>query len=102
MLAMLLQSMLGMSDEEIVEDYFISNKMLNSDGSAAVRDVVKRGRVSRNIFSGAKREAMISTLTFLRSKYGSVSPGYLDSIGFDSKWRGRLRAVLKTTPRSKI
>jgi Tyrosine phosphatase family len=100
---MLLQSMLGMRDDEIVEDYFESNKIVTRDGSAAVRDdVTQRGRVSRNIFSGTNREAMITTLAFLRNKFGSVSPGYLDSIGFDSTWRGRLRAVLRISPRSKL
>jgi hypothetical protein len=53
-----------------------------------------RGRLSRKLFSGTNPEAMITTLDFLRGKYGSVSPGYLDSIGFDSPWRQRLLQVL--------
>eukprot|EP00549_Striatella_unipunctata_P026217 CAMPEP_0118697516 /NCGR_PEP_ID=MMETSP0800-20121206/14569_1 /TAXON_ID=210618 ORGANISM="Striatella unipunctata, Strain CCMP2910" /NCGR_SAMPLE_ID=MMETSP0800 /ASSEMBLY_ACC=CAM_ASM_000638 /LENGTH=40 /DNA_ID= /DNA_START= /DNA_END= /DNA_ORIENTATION= len=33
---------------------------------------------------------MIDTLKFVRKKYGSVSPGYLDDISFDASWRKRL------------
>ena len=46
MLVMLIQSILGIEDEEIIEDYYLSNVMLNGDmngnggnGSAAIRDV---------------------------------------------------------------
>ena len=93
MLAMLLQSMLGISDEEIIEDYFKSNQM--NKGSAATDGIRKKGRLDRRAFSGTSREAMQATLHFLRSKYGSISPGYLDDIGFGPEWRQRLLAVLK-------
>jgi hypothetical protein len=99
MLVMLLQSMLGVKDEEIVADYYLSNEMLkkkdDSSGSAAAAEVLARGRLSRKFFSGTNPEAMITTLDFLRGKYGSVSPGYLDSVGFDSQWRRRLLQVLE-------
>jgi hypothetical protein len=94
MLVMLLQSILGISDETIVEDYFLSNEMLRGKGSAAAEEIRKRGRLDRKFFSGTNREAMVTTLSFLRAKYGSVSPGYLDSIGFDEHWRRRLATVL--------
>ena len=80
MLAMLLQSMLGLADDEIVSDYFESNQL--REASAAIDTVRKRGRLDRNVFSGTNRQAMVDTLRFLRTKYGSVSPGYLDAIGF--------------------
>jgi hypothetical protein len=106
MLVMLLQSMLGLRDEDIVADYYLSNEMLKKDdsGSAAAGEI--RGRISRKFFSGTNPEAMITTLDFLRSKYGSVSPGYLDSIGFDSQWRQRMLQLLKNgsspTTRSRL
>jgi Tyrosine phosphatase family len=95
MLVMLLQSLLGVSDLAIIADYFMSNRMLqDGGGSAAVDQVRTRGKLDRRFFSGTNEQAMISTLHFLRRKYGSVSPGYLDAIGFDRTWRNRLMAVL--------
>ena len=102
MLVMLLQSILGLSDEQIVNDYYLSNKMLEDEGSAAVDGIRKRGKLDRKFFSGANREAMVATLKFLRGKYGSISPGYLDSIGFNSSWRRRLEAVLRPQTRSRL
>lgn len=119
MLVMLLQSLLGISDEIIIDDYFRSNLMLSSarrnDGSAAAEGGTnessrqrRRGKLDRNFFSGTNREAMITTLDFLRSKYGTISPGYLDSIGFGDSWRRRLVACLvvsktdESQPRSKL
>ena len=107
MVIMLLQSLLEMTDEEIIEDYYLSNKMLNGcadtgEGSAAAaistRDVGATRGKGEGIFSGTNRWAMVATLESLRRRYGSVSPGYLDSIDFDSSWRSRLVAVLR--PRS--
>ena len=95
MLVMLLQSILGVPDAAIVADYFQSNQMLDkNEGSAAANEIRPKGRLDRNVFSGTNPEAMIKTLQYLRQKYGSVSPGYLDAIGFDAKWRKRLVAVL--------
>lgn len=95
MLSMLLQSTLGLSDDEIVLDYFKSNQIQN--GSAALRGIRKKGVMDHDTFSGTNPEAMETTLRFLRSKYGSVSPGYLNDIGFDEIWRRRLLAVIKRT-----
>jgi hypothetical protein len=93
MLVMLLQSILKVSDMDIVADYFKSNQMRK--GSAALdRMERRRGRLDRNIFSGSSREAMETTLEFLRGKYGSISD-YLNAIGFDESWRIRLLKVLK-------
>lgn len=102
MLVMLLQSLLGFSDEIIISDYYRSNEMLSSarrgkvqDGSAAAEGRIRqKGKLDRKFFSGTNKAAMITTLEFLRSKYGSISPGYLDSIGFDESWRRRLRIFL--------
>jgi hypothetical protein len=93
---MLLQSLLGISDGIIVDDYFISNQMRK--GSAAADSIRRKGRLDRTFFSGTSPEAMETTLLFLRSKYGSVSPGYLDQIGFDERWRQRLVVALILPP----
>ena len=108
MLVMLLQSLKGVSDREIIADYFQSNQMLlqsslhpnsnnkNNEGSATLANTVRiRGKMDRRAFAGTNEKAMISTLHFLRGKYGSVSPGYLDAIGFDESWRNRLVRVLE-------
>jgi protein tyrosine/serine phosphatase len=100
MLSMLLQSLVGVSDEDIVEDYYKSNIMRKT--SAAAEGMRQRGKLDRAFFSGTNPEAMVTTLAFLRSKYGSVSPGYLDSIGFDQSWRQRLVQVLDIVPKSRL
>lgn len=96
MLVMLLQSLIGVPDAAIVADYFQSNDGLLADneGSAAANEIQARGRIDRRIFSGTNPQAMLATLQYLRQKYGSVSPGYLDAIGFNANWRRRLSSVL--------
>jgi hypothetical protein len=94
---MLCQSVLGISDDVIIDDYHLSESMLLD--SSAVTDqltasVKVTGKIDKRVFSGAPREVMESTLSFLRYKYGSVSPGYLDAIGFHESWQSRLKAVL--------
>ena len=102
MLSMLLQSIVGVSDEEIIEDYYKSNIMRKTSSSAAANQGMqqgeqqkRRGKLDRAFFSGTNREAIIETLEYLRATYGSIAPGYLDAIGFDSSWRQRLVKVLK-------
>jgi hypothetical protein len=99
LLVMLCQSMLGVSDEEIIADYHRSEGMI--EGSAALKKALstqQAGKIDRQIFGGAPREVMQTTLAWLRSKYGSVSAGYLDDIGFDSSWRDRLSIALRPSP----
>eukprot|EP00547_Thalassionema_nitzschioides_P005703 CAMPEP_0194216704 /NCGR_PEP_ID=MMETSP0156-20130528/19518_1 /TAXON_ID=33649 /ORGANISM="Thalassionema nitzschioides, Strain L26-B" /LENGTH=250 /DNA_ID=CAMNT_0038945533 /DNA_START=140 /DNA_END=889 /DNA_ORIENTATION=+ len=85
MLVMLLQVILDVSDEEILVDYLLSNQV-KEESAAAERIARKRGRLHIKTFSGTNQEAMVITLSFLRAKYGSISPGYLNSIGFDEMW----------------
>lgn len=99
-ISMLRQSMLGgISDEIIVSDYHLSESLLNrNEGSAAASSAMgtnnkgsntqQRGKLNKTFFSGSPAEVMVSTLQFIREKYGSVD-NYLDSIGFDSLWRER-------------
>ncbi|CAJ1925949.1 unnamed protein product [Cylindrotheca closterium] len=108
MLVMLLQSISGVSDDVIVEDYFASdNRSLNVGSAAATAALGKRqyGKLDGTLFSRATPEAMVSTLAYLRQRYGTISPGYLDCIGFNNKWRRRIRYHLKISrqpPRSRI
>lgn len=97
MLVLLCQSILGLSDEEIVEDYHKSDVMQASSASKAIK-ATQKGRLNRHVFAGSPREACVGALAFLRSKYGSISPGYLDSIGFHESWRKRFRLSIKNTP----
>ena len=89
---MLCQSILGQSDDEIIEEYFISDINMRDHSVAALKAV--KGKFDKRKFTGAPREAMAETLSFLRLKYGSVSPGYLNSIGFDKHWRDRFVACV--------
>lgn len=89
---MLLQSILGISDKDIVEDYFLSNSAQGMPVADLTADPKKN---DRKVFVGASREAMVQTLAFLRETYGSVSPGYIDYIGFNTSWRNRLLQVVQ-------
>ena len=86
-LIMLCQAMLGVNDDEIINDYHCSDQMMK--GSAASESLTgSKGKLNRIIFSGAPKEAMAKTLDMIRTKHVSVN-GYLDSIGFDTNWRNR-------------
>ena len=87
MLVMLLQSILGVDDKTIIEDYHASEVVVDFDQN------VKPGYLDRAMMKSAPRLAMAKTLHYLREKYGSVSPGYLQNIGFDDSWRVRLMTV---------
>lgn len=96
MLVMLCQSILGLSDEEIVADYHKSDVMREPLASEVMKPR-RKGRLDRNLFSGSPREAMSRALDSVRKKHGSVSPGYVDFIGFDQSWRERLRQSIEET-----
>ena len=91
---MLCQSILGLTEERIVEDYHLSSlanfQKHKRDGSAAGYTLSKtkiKGKLDLSVFSGAPKEATIQTLAMIKSNYGSVNPGYLNAIGFDEDWR---------------
>ena len=92
MLVMLLQSIIGISDDDIIEDYHESESLI--DTCKADITPSRPGRLNRAMMKRAPRSAMKQTLKYLQERYGSVSPGYLQSIGFDDSWRIRLVTAL--------
>jgi hypothetical protein len=119
MLAMLMQLLVGCSDEVIVEDYYRSNAEFvvggvsasssnETSSSAAASAMVARrdNNVPNNnnnrttivlmdgsVFRGTNRPAMVATLKGLRFRHGRSLEGYFDRIGFDDSWRKRFVAV---------
>jgi len=93
---MLCQSIMGLSEEEMIQDYHYSEKAFPSkqNGSSVAGDTMMKGRLDRRVFSGAPKQAMRDTLDLLKKDYGSVCPGYLNSIGFDESWRNRFRNLI--------
>ena len=92
---MLCQAILGVDDATIVKDYHKSESLLGKmEGSAAAYAIASseqmqvKGKLNKSFFSGSPEIAMISTLAFVREKYGSLH-GYLDVIGFDVSCRQR-------------
>lgn len=85
---MLCQSLMGMSDDEIVAEYAKSECMRDKDYPLTNKVTVK-GKFDRKRFAGSPPQAMRDTLAFIRSRYDTVCPGYLDHIGFDKLWRDR-------------
>jgi hypothetical protein len=97
LVAMLCQSILGLSDEQIIHEYALSEQCLlgiNEEKSS----VPIEGRFDKRRFAGSPPMAMRDTLNLVQSRYGSVSPGYLDHIGFDQKWRDRFVRVALDEP----
>ena len=99
LLIMLCQSMMGVSDDEIIADYHLLDTLRKRDEGSAAADqfggkVKRKGKLDRLVFSGAPMEAMIETLAWIRDQYGSINPGYLESIGFDQSWRDRFVEVV--------
>ena len=96
LVSMLLLSVLGYGDDVIVADYFESDAAFQSARATSPEDaaVVAAGdRLDWAAFSGAPAQNMVSTLAYIRRRWGSVD-GYLDSIGFDADSRDRLRVVM--------
>lgn len=85
-IAMLCESMLGVRDDEIIDD-FAKSRCIRTLAESKITELFQ-GRVDSVRFSDAPPETMISTLKYLRDKYGSVAE-YLDSAGFDLSWRQR-------------
>lgn len=91
MLVMLCQSILGLPDSDIIDCYH------QSDPSYGVR---VSSQLTYHSFSRAPIEVIEATLLFIRERYQTVCPGYLNHIGFDAYWRQRFLSSLSQLPRA--
>eukprot|EP01042_Synura_sphagnicola_P001188 gene1188-1342_t len=90
LIAMLILSVLGATDDEIVKDYEMSDSVYQqlNDKKAKVVAIDQSG-LDPEVFLRAKAEVMREILRSIRSNYGSVN-GFLDDHDFDESWRERL------------
>jgi hypothetical protein len=100
MLIMLIQSITGASDEDIIAEYHRSDpsrrtpfetpqsRRFNESTSTAIPPVADASRMITS-FARAPAQVMQATLEWIRVKYGSIH-AYLDGINFDSLWRQRM------------
>jgi hypothetical protein len=94
MIAAIILSLLGVPDEDVVEDYSLSaNVYAEMNDHKAMVGALSQRNLNPKTFLGAPPEVMRDTLTNIRSQYGSVE-GYLDWMGFDESKREQLKSVL--------
>jgi hypothetical protein len=92
LVAMLLQACLGASEDRMVHDYSQSEYLLGGDPKEQ-KDISGRGGlVDWSHFRGSPPEAMVTTLEWIRQRYGSID-GYLDHAKFGPEQRKRLQNV---------
>ena len=92
LLSMLILSILGASDEEIVNDYILSDnayKAMN-DKKAMVASL-EQEELNPDVFLTAKAPVMLHTLNYVRDNYGSIL-SFLDKYGYDDSWCSKLIA----------
>ena len=76
---------------QIVHDFSLSEAGLRSDWERQLREIGQVGL--REAFLQSPPQVLRETLTYLKSRYGSIN-GYLDHIGFGSGDRDALRLAL--------
>ncbi|KAI9190725.1 protein-tyrosine phosphatase-like protein [Polychytrium aggregatum] len=93
LISALLLKVLGVSDQDVVSDYQLSEGNLVESGFMGniVKEAGKFG-VSEE-FSKSPPEVMESTLAYIQSEYGGV-PNYLSSIGVTPEIQNRIRSLL--------
>jgi protein-tyrosine phosphatase len=101
LIAMLLLSVLGATDEEIVQDYQISDSVYRTSKSAGnagldlpeqQREEVEKEAEQINPFLRATPDIILHVLAYTRRLHGSI-PKYLERNGFDKTAQNRLRSV---------
>ena len=93
-LASIILAVVGVPDEDIVEDYSLSaNVYAEINDHKAMVGALSQRNLDAKTFLGAPPEVMQETLDTIRKNYGSVE-GYMDTIGFDSQDRERLKKAL--------
>jgi len=90
----LVLSMLGVDEEDIVEDYSLSaNVYAEMNDHKAMVGALSQRNINPKTFLGAPPQVMRDTLKALKMNYGSVE-SYLDSIGVDVDLREKLKNAL--------
>lgn len=85
---------LGVSDEEIVRDYAVSDNVYAEIGDhKAMVGALKQRDLDPEVFLKAPPEVMAQVLNDIRDEYGGVD-GYLDYIGFGKDMRKKLAEAL--------
>merc|ERR1712127_213101 len=93
-LASIILAVVGVPDEDIVDDYSLSaNVYAEINDHKAMVGALSQRNLDAKTFLGAPPEVMQETLDTIRKNYGSVE-GYMDTIGFDSQDRERLKKAL--------
>ena len=94
MIAAIILSLMGVADEDIVEDYSLSaNVYAEMNDHQAMVGALSQRNLDAKTFLGAPPHVMRETLINIRNDYGSVE-GYLDWIGFDRKRQQKLKDAL--------
>lgn len=88
---MLILSVLGVTDDEILADYVLSDAAYRdiNDKKAMVASL-SQADVDPETFLRAKPEVMEATMEYIRVTYGSIRQ-YLELHGFDRAWREKMR-----------
>lgn len=93
-IAAIILAVLGVPDEDIVEDYSLSaNVYAEMNDHKAMVGALSQRNLNPKTFLGAPRQVMLDTLVDVRENYGSVK-GYLDWIGFGAESQENLRKAL--------
>jgi protein tyrosine/serine phosphatase len=90
-IAALVLSLCGVSDEDIVEDYALSaNVYAEMNDHTAMVGALSQRSLNPKTFLGAPPQVMRDTLQAINETYGSVS-GYCNWIGFGPEKQEKLR-----------
>ena len=88
---MLTLSILGASDDEIVDDYVLSDQVYSQmNNKKAMVASLSQDNLNPDVFLRARAPVVRDTLKYIRLEFGSVD-GFLDKYGFDSSWRENMR-----------
>lgn len=91
LVSMLILSVLGATDEEILADYVLSDSAYKEIGdNKAMVAALQQTDVDPETFLRAIPQVMTDTMEYIRDNFGSIN-GFLDQYGFDEGWRTKLR-----------
>ena len=94
MITAIILSLLGVPDENIVEDYSLSaNVYAEMNDHKAMVGALSQRNLDPKTFLGAPPQVMRDTLVAIRENYGDVE-GYLDFIGFGPEQREQLKKAM--------